>query len=253
MEIAIYILIFIMGSFIGSFLTLAVYRIPRKENIIYKHSYCPKCNHKLSVLDLFPIFSYVFLKGRCRYCKEKIRPRYLILEIISGIVFLLLAISFNFDFNNIYVHKIFLFIFTSLYFITLILIAGIDKENINIQKSVLIFALFMQAIYMIYLYVVGKANIYRYIMYLILIVILLIINKRIKKKTNKEKYVINILVLCSYISSFTNREIFILTVAIGLVFIAISEIKNKKIPIGFYLCMSNIAIVLINNFLVWKG
>ena len=197
MEIAIYILIFIMGSFIGSFLTLAVYRIPRKENIIYKHSYCPKCNHKLSVLDLFPIFSYVFLKGRCRYCKEKIRPRYLILEIISGIVFLLLAISFNFDFNNIYVHKIFLFIFTSLYFITLILIAGIDKENINIQKSVLIFALFMQAIYMIYLYVVGKANIYRYIMYLILIVILLIINKRIKKKTNKEKYVINILVLCS--------------------------------------------------------
>lgn len=253
MEIVVYILIFIMGSFIGSFLTLAVYRIPRKENIIYKHSYCPKCNHKLSVLDLFPIFSYVFLKGRCRYCKEKIRPRYLILEIISGIVFLLLAISFNFDFNNIYVHKIFLFIFTSLYFITLILIAGIDKENINIQKSVLIFALFMQAIYMIYLYVVGKANIYRYIMYLILIVILLIINKRIKKKTNKEKYVINILVLCSYISSFTNREIFILTVAIGLVFIAISAIKNKKIPIGFYLCMSNIAIVLINNFLVWKG
>ena len=127
MEIAIYILIFIMGSFIGSFLTLAVYRIPRKENIIYKHSYCPKCNHKLSVLDLFPIFSYVFLKGRCRYCKEKIRPRYLILEIISGIVFLLLAISFNFDFNNIYVHKIFLFIFTN--FCVVKIVCSIPNSN----------------------------------------------------------------------------------------------------------------------------
>ena len=78
MNIFLYIIIFIIGSLFGSFFTLAVYRIPKKQDIIHTHSYCPNCNHKLGLLDLFPIISYIFLGGKCRYCKEKIRPRYFI-------------------------------------------------------------------------------------------------------------------------------------------------------------------------------
>ena len=92
MEIFLYVIIFITGTFFGSFCTLAVYRIPRGEDIIYKHSYCPNCNHKLGILDLFPIFSYVFLRGKCRYCGQNIRIRYLMLEVLSGIVFLVFAL-----------------------------------------------------------------------------------------------------------------------------------------------------------------
>ena len=91
-EIIILVTIAIAGTVFGSFFTLAVHRIPKKEDITHERSYCPKCNHKLQFLDLIPVFSYLFLGGKCRYCKEKIRPRYLLLEIFSGLVFLLLAL-----------------------------------------------------------------------------------------------------------------------------------------------------------------
>ena len=84
-----------MGSFFGSFFTLAVYRIPKREDILFKHSYCPNCNHKLGFFDLFPIVSYLVLKGKCRYCGNKIRARYLILEILSGMSFVLIGMACN--------------------------------------------------------------------------------------------------------------------------------------------------------------
>ena len=73
LETIILILIFIMGAYFGSFYTLATYRLPKGENITHVHSYCPSCNHKLGILDLVPVFSYLFLGAKCRYCKNKIR------------------------------------------------------------------------------------------------------------------------------------------------------------------------------------
>ena len=67
MDLIIYIVIFLIGIFFGSFYTLAVYRIPNREDIIHTHSYCPNCKHKLGSLDLIPVFSYIFLGGKCRY------------------------------------------------------------------------------------------------------------------------------------------------------------------------------------------
>ena len=96
-EIFLYASLFIMGSVFGSFFTLAVYRLPRKENITYVRSHCTSCDHKLNFLDLIPIWSYIFLGGKCRYCKEKIRPRYIILELMSGIIFMLYILSLNLD------------------------------------------------------------------------------------------------------------------------------------------------------------
>ena len=91
MDIFFYIIIFIMGITFGSFYTLAVYRIPKGQDITHTHSYCPNCNHKLGILDLIPVLSYIFLGAKCRYCKQKIRPRYFILEIISGLFFVTMA------------------------------------------------------------------------------------------------------------------------------------------------------------------
>lgn len=95
MDIFLYVMLFIMGTFFGSFFTLAVYRIPLKKDITHEHSFCPNCNHKLGVLDLFPVWSYLFLKGKCRYCGQKIRIRYFLLEILSGIVFVIAYASFH--------------------------------------------------------------------------------------------------------------------------------------------------------------
>ena len=88
-SIIYYLLIFAIGTLFGSFFTLAVYRIPLHQDITHKHSYCPNCKHKLSFFDMIPIMSYVFLGGKCRYCKQKIRPRYLILEVILLFVMIL--------------------------------------------------------------------------------------------------------------------------------------------------------------------
>ena len=61
MDIVFYILIFCIGTLFGSFFTLAVYRIPLRQDITHTRSYCPKCNHRLEFLDMIPIFSYIFL------------------------------------------------------------------------------------------------------------------------------------------------------------------------------------------------
>jgi len=87
----------ILGLFIGSFLNVVALRIPNKESIIYPPSHCPTCNHRLSFLDLVPIFSYLGLKGKCRYCGEKISPIYPFGEFITLIVFLLIPYYFGYS------------------------------------------------------------------------------------------------------------------------------------------------------------
>ena len=85
METLILVVIFIIGTLFGSFFTLATYRIPKHQDITHTRSYCPKCDHKLGFFDMFPILSYILLGGKCRYCKNKISPRYLILEVLSRV------------------------------------------------------------------------------------------------------------------------------------------------------------------------
>lgn len=92
----IYIFIIILGLVIGSFLNVCIYRIPKKESIVYPPSHCTKCGHKLYSLDLIPVISYITLKGKCRYCKSKISSRYLIIEITNSLLYLVLFIKFKF-------------------------------------------------------------------------------------------------------------------------------------------------------------
>ena len=104
MNIILYILIFCIGALFGSFFTLAVYRIPLGKDITHERSFCPNCNHRLEFLDLIPILSYLFLGGKCRYCKQKIRPRYFLLEIMSGIVFVLFAMSLKLNILSVFLN-----------------------------------------------------------------------------------------------------------------------------------------------------
>ncbi len=89
-------IIFIFGISIGSFLNCLIYRIEEEEKMKGR-SFCPNCRKKLSFWDLFPILSYLFLMGKCRYCKKKISFQYPLVEILTGIVFLFL---FNYFFDG---------------------------------------------------------------------------------------------------------------------------------------------------------
>jgi len=82
------ILLFVIGMCLASFGNVLVCRYPNWKILgKEKYSECPKCHHRLHWYDLFPIFSYVFLGGKCRYCKEKISPQYIIAELYGGIIF----------------------------------------------------------------------------------------------------------------------------------------------------------------------
>ncbi len=99
MDIYIYITIFMFGIVIGSFYNVLGYRLPKKESIAFPASHCVECNHKLGFFDLIPIFSYLFLGGKCRYCKKKISIVYPIIEFITGILFVLSYYVFGFSIN----------------------------------------------------------------------------------------------------------------------------------------------------------
>lgn len=80
----ILILMFIIGACMGSFINCIQLRLTNKSGSILGRSSCPGCGHKLGLFELFPVFSYIFLGGKCRHCKEKISPRYLCVELIFG-------------------------------------------------------------------------------------------------------------------------------------------------------------------------
>ena len=267
METILYIFLFLIGIFFGSFYTLAVYRIPKRQDITHTHSYCPNCNHKLDLFDLIPVFSYIFLRGKCRYCKQKIRPRYLILEILSGLLFVVLGYALKLDLFNLTFNTIIHFCFVVLYFTYIILISGIDKENRKMDKAVLIYGIVISIIYMLYLCIVEKANIYRYGMYLICYIIVLIFDTITLRKYAKNSYVTGTLLMIITMAMFTgeyatiNTIIFtLLSIAIYLLICKIAQLKNrnkksdkeisKNISIGFYLGVTNVLILFMGLFCI---
>ena len=88
---------FLYGIVIGSFLNVLILRIPIKESFTLKRSHCMTCNHKLAWYDLFPLFSYLFLGGKCRYCKARISAQYPIVEALNGILYVIIFLMSGLD------------------------------------------------------------------------------------------------------------------------------------------------------------
>ena len=90
---SIIVLYFIIGACVGSFLNVVILRLHKKEQFIKGRSKCFNCGHILNKLDLIPIASFLFLNGKCRYCGFKLSLQYLIIEILTGILFAFLFIA----------------------------------------------------------------------------------------------------------------------------------------------------------------
>ena len=82
-DILVLVFTIILGLCVGSFLNVCIYRIPNHNFLSKNRSYCPKCKHELKWYDNIPVFSFVFLGGKCRYCKEKISPIYPFVELLN--------------------------------------------------------------------------------------------------------------------------------------------------------------------------
>ena len=96
-------LAFVLGLIVGSFLNVVILRWPKGQSL-QGRSHCAHCGHSLSPRDLVPVLSYIFLNGKCRFCGEKISPRYFYVEAATGILFAACAAYFTpFDFQSVLV------------------------------------------------------------------------------------------------------------------------------------------------------
>lgn len=138
-------LFFIYGIVIGSFLNVCIYRIPLKQTIVTTPSHCMSCNHRLMWYDLFPLFSYLFLGGKCRYCKAKISPQYPIVEFLNGCMYVLTFFMIGVDSTERLIAAIVICLLNS----ALIVLAVIDIHTQTIPPQINIFILVLAVIIVI--------------------------------------------------------------------------------------------------------
>jgi len=84
------IMAFIFGSIVGSFLNVCIHRMPEGESVVWPSSHCPKCKKRIPAYDNIPFISYILLGGKCRFCQKRISFRYLIVELLTATMFVLL-------------------------------------------------------------------------------------------------------------------------------------------------------------------
>ena len=100
-----FVFIFVFGCCVGSFLNVVIYRLPRDESLIKPPSACPACGRGIRFYDNIPLISWLLLGAKCRYCKAPISPRYFVIELLTGLVFVgLFFLFFRTDLRAVSAH-----------------------------------------------------------------------------------------------------------------------------------------------------
>ncbi|MGN0240149.1 MAG: prepilin peptidase [Candidatus Weimeria sp.] len=137
MKIIIYLFVFVLGSCIGSFLNVLIFRIPKHEEFVYGRSHCMSCGHELSWYDMFPIFSFIFLRGKCRYCGAKLSVQYPIIEALNAVLWCLCVHRFGLSMTGI---------LTAALLSSLIVLSVIDERTQEIPFGINIFIAVLGAV-----------------------------------------------------------------------------------------------------------
>lgn len=245
MEYLYGVLIFIYGLVIGSFLNVVIYRLPRKNFFKSATSYCPECKHKLEWYDMIPVFSYIFLGGRCRYCKERISFRYPLVELLNAILWLLSYIFFK---NAIYDLVLFGILFS-----ILIVVASIDLDIMEIPNGLVLLIILLGLIRFILSFFMGNVKWYEYLIGAValsvpLLVITLITHGAIGLGDIKLSFAVGVLLgwKLVLIGGFFG---IVIAGVIGLL-LMVRQNKNKVMPLGPCLCVGWVIAVFCGNDLI---
>lgn len=178
-------------------------------------------------------------------------------SLLGGISFVIIAFTLKLNIYSLNLNSIMLYILTIMYISALIIIAGIDKSNIKIEKKLLGFEVIVSMIYMIYMCSINTNLIYKYLIYVAIYFLAIVTDTILLRKFAKDSYTMDMLILLSIILMFSDVRILfytiwasILAIIIDLIILKMRQKKtgNKKIklneiPIGFFICTSNIAII----------
>ncbi len=132
--VVLYIMIFLFGITIGSFLNVCIYRIPLKEEVAVTPSHCMSCGYRLQWYDLIPLFSFLFLRGRCRKCHTKLSLQYPLVEGLNGALYVTVFLA-----NGWNAVSIVYCLLTS----ALIVLSVIDFRTMEIPDGLNLFILFL--------------------------------------------------------------------------------------------------------------
>jgi leader peptidase (prepilin peptidase)/N-methyltransferase len=139
-----------LGLLIGSFLNVCIYRIPRKEDIVYTPSHCFNCGSRVKWYDLIPVLSYILLGGKCRQCHEKISKQYPIIELSNGAAYMGIYWLYGISFQTVLVMAL---------FSVLLVISIIDIRHSMIPNGLVLFIAIIAIIHLI----LNNDNIIQYI------------------------------------------------------------------------------------------
>ncbi len=128
--ILFFVFIFLVGICIGSFLNVCIYRLPKGESLTKRASHCMTCGTPIRTIDLIPVFSWLFLRGKCHSCGEKISPRYPIVESLNGLLYVLCYVVFDYSWKAVVM---------GLFFSALVVVAFMDWDTQEINLGVIIF------------------------------------------------------------------------------------------------------------------
>lgn len=148
----VYLFVFIFGLVFGSFISVITWRVPRRISFVKGRSMCPRCKRQISWFDNIPLFSFIFLKGRCRYCKRKISPRYPFIEFVTGMGFITIYHLFSVENATTFSLLVALFLFILFFSIFVI-----DLENQIIPDSMTFSG---AAVYFVYLIFSNQSSIF---------------------------------------------------------------------------------------------
>ena len=128
---------FVFGLLFGSFLNVVILRIPKEESIVFDGSYCYSCGEKLKPWHNIPLFSWLFLRGKCGFCKSKISIQYPLIELTSGLLFLAVASQYGFSLPAFFI---------ALSFLMLLALSMIDFKYKMVPDSLNLLAIFFAVI-----------------------------------------------------------------------------------------------------------
>ncbi len=251
MDIYFTIVSFIMGTIFGSFYNVCIYRIPENQSISSPPSHCYNCNARLKPIDLIPILSWVSLRGKCRYCNIKVSPRYSIIELLTGILFMLIYIDFGYDFLSLYY-----MVLISL----LIIITFIDIDHFIIPDKLIllgsIFAIILNfsGLGISFIYGLKGAIVSGGLVLLVTLIIEFILKKEVMGGGDIKLY--------AMIGLFLGIKLSLLTVLLsiyigglyGIIVIIYNKIKkyefNSMIPFGPFISIAAVISILYGNNII---
>lgn len=222
----ILILAAVLGAVAASFITCLAGRFVAHESILKGRSHCDSCGHVLGPADLIPIFSYLFLRGKCRYCHKKIPVRALITEILSSIVFIVIILRLGLSFDALR---------AMILYCILLALSLIDLDSFTIPDRFILAAIVLWALFLPLIHEPISSQLKSglsggAILAVSVLIISMIMDKILGRESMGGGDIKLLFVMGLYLGLAGGLLALILACLIGLIFIA--AVKKKKIPFG---------------------